>query len=283
MTRIYKTAGHSERGFSLIELLVALAILAIALTPLLSIFLHALKASEKANKNAIMTSLARDMAEEIRSFPFWDPNYAYDENLVIQYYPRAPKTATYPEGQPQPFGLETGDGESYDGTAGVGRLGSFDDVDDYNGWCRGENCTNCSDYPTGICQDDTPLESYDGRKYDGLEYNSEKALPELKNYTRRVEVFNIFPHITSEFPVPEHQIDVDSAYNTSWQDKQFLYYNYNDDIYPNLTSRNEGGTALSAKGITRLKIVKVTVEYNGPVVPPMGVEELNLVAAPLSE
>ena len=255
---------HQERGVSLIELLVALAILAVALTPLLAVFLQALKASEKANKNALITSLARDMAEEIRATAFWDPNYAYDENTAKNYFPRD-KNDT-----PQPFGLETANGEAYSSS----RLNSFDDVDDYNGWCRGENCTNCAAYPSGVCQDDTDLESYDGRKYDG------SSLPQLNNYTRKVEVFNIFPHITSEFPVPEHNVNItDTNYDDSWTSKPFLYYNYNDDIYPNLTTY---GT-ISARGRTRLKIVKVTVEYNGPVVPPMAVEDLNLVVSPLSE
>lgn len=258
-------ADH-ERGVSLIELLVALAILAVGLTPLLSVFLHALKMSEKANKNAIITSLARDMAEEIRSSVFWDPNCAYDESCAKDFFPRDPDET------PQSFGLEVSAGEAYNATRG--RIGSFDDVDDYNGWCRGKNCVCDASLPTGVCVDESDLESYDGRKYDG------NALPKLNNYTRRVEVFNIFPHITTEIPVPQHQVDVETAYNTSWNSKQFLYYNYNEENYEELRSKNDGTVAT---GITRLKIVKVTVEYDGPVVPPMAVEELNLITAPLSD
>ena len=256
-----------ERGMSLIELLVAIAILAIALTPLLSLFLHALRASEKAHKMAIANNLARDLAEEIRSQGFWDPTYSEDQIEKEKYYPINTSI--------QPFGVDTDDGY----TVGTARYDALDDVDDYHGWCRGQDCDvfcvaiqaeiTAGVVPAGqinLCQDDYFLETYDGGVYNG-----KGNYPNYPGFTRKVEVFNIYPHVTSI--IPEHNIQIGG------DSRPFLFYDLRESKFPNLTS--DGG--VSARGMTRLKVIRVTVEYTGPATPDIQVEDVNLVVLPLSE
>lgn len=254
-------SATQEQGVSLIELLVAVAILAVGLTPLLSIFLHSLRASEKAHKMSIANNLARDMAEEIRSASFWEPDLMNDETEQEKYFPKKEDTAQPVEFEEAPFIVDSDK-----------RIYKFDDVDDYDGWCRGKECTDCTDYPTGVCVDETYLETYDGQKYDGS-----GGYPDYTDFTRKVEVFNIFPHITSV--VPEHTLE----FKNFTSPKPFLFYNLSEDVFPTLTTRVENGTTVHATGRTRLKAVKVTVQYTGRVSSPVGVEDYSLVVLPISE
>jgi prepilin-type N-terminal cleavage/methylation domain-containing protein len=241
---------HKQLGVSLIELLVALAILAIALVPLLSLFLHALKMTEHSNKRTIAINLARDMQEEIRSKEFAEP---YENAL----------------GGPSVVGFE----ETSFGSSDT-RLEKFDDVDDYNGWCRGQDCT-CVDpqLSDGRCVDGSPLEAYDGTTYDGRGY------PLYLGFTRMVEVYNIWPNVstTSGREAPEHWIALGSG--SYRKDEPFNFFDLREENFPNLTSCAAKGTS---KGNSRLKVVKVTVTYRGVVTPDVKIEDTALVVLPIS-
>jgi len=276
-----RTIYTHKRGVSLVELLVAVAILAVALTPLLAIFLQSLKMSEKAYKMSIATNLARDLAEEIRSQYFWEPYYSLDAIRKEGYFPMV---TTF-----QPFGLDTNglgddkydpdDIDGHDADTNDGRFAYLDDVDDYDGWCRGKDCeTFCTTETTasGICKDESYLETY-----DGFRYNGSGGYPWYADFTRKVEVFNIYANNNADKsgPADAATLEHDIAFKTSTDDKTFLFYDLREANFPNLTTR--GGA--SASGRTRLKVVKVTVEYTGPITPPITVEDLNLVSLPISE
>ncbi len=246
-----KQTIYQEKGMSIVELLVALTILATALTPLLALFLQSLKVSDKANKMMLAANLARDLGSEIRSLDFWDPDIAYDEDARDKYFPRR-------EDVPQPFGLELSAGESFSGS----RLQSFDDVDDYDGWCRGKDC-DCTGVPAGVCVEDTELETFDGDKYDGSKY------PKYAGFTRSVKVMNIFPN----------ELVIQKIIFRNWSTKEFKFFDFRPEVLPNLTSV----AGVSAKGRTRLKIVTVNVKYTGSVAPGVNVDDVNLLAMPFSE
>lgn len=241
---------RKQLGVSLVELLVALAILAIALVPLLSVFLHALKTTEHSNKRTIAINLARDMLEEIRSKEFVEPGVS-------------------PSGGPATVGLETSDGYS----ATVSRL-FLDDVDDYDGWCRGQDC-ECGGVPPdtgtsgdGLCDDNSALEAYDGTAYQGEGY------PHYMGFTRRVEVFNIHPTPDQGNQQPrEHRMDIGK--DTARKSKKFNFYDLRAENFPNLTG--------NAAGNSRLKVVKVNVTYKGVATPDINIEDFALVVLPASK
>lgn len=248
---------RKQLGVSLVELLVALAILAIALVPLLSLFLHALKTTEHSNKRTIAINLARDMQEEIRSREFAEP---YIDAL----------------GGPSVVGFE--EGAFVPGTDS--RLTKLDDVDDYDGWCRGQDC-DCTGITSGVCVDNSPLEAYDGTTYDGAGY------PHYQGFTRMVEVFNIWPNISTAVAAGEirkgtepkkHEVEVGTgAYRAK---EPFNFYDLRTGSFSNLTTNfsNRG----IARGNSRLKVVKVTVTYKGAVTPDITIEDVALVALPVS-
>lgn len=274
------TCAHDTRGVSLVELLVAMAILAVALTPLLGIFLQSLKLSEKAYRMSMATNLARDMAEEIRVKDFWEPYFGKDLDRRQPYFPYRDPNPT-----PQPFGLDTinisTDGPNDNYVVGNPRYLAFDDVDDYHGWCRGKDCeTFCLNFvgtpQEVLCRDNTYLETYDGKPYNGR-----GGYPLYADFTRRVEVFNIHPSNnaskTDKAAVSEleHPV-IFETYTT--QAKDFLFYDLRAANFQNLTTRS----GMPATGRTRLKVVRVTVEYTGPLTPPIKVEDVNLITWPIS-
>ena len=253
---------RKQHGVSLIELLVAVAILAIALVPLLSIFVHALKMTEHSNKRTIAINLARDLQEEIRAKEFTEPDPPALSSDTL-YFPKG-TTAL-------PFGLE-------EGTFGTGdtRWTKFDDVDDYDGWCRGQDCT-CVDpqLSDGRCKDGSPMETYDGRPYQGAGY------PNYFGFTRMVEVYNIFPNVSTVVVAGEtrrggepreHQMLVGT------EDTSFNFYDLRDDSIAGLSNDPIKG---SAQGKSRLKAVKITVTYKGAVTPNIGIEDIGLVVLPI--
>jgi prepilin-type N-terminal cleavage/methylation domain-containing protein len=243
---------RKQLGVSLVELLVALAILAIALVPLLSLFLHALKMTEHSNKRTIAINLARDIQEEIRSREFSEPDVSALGGPSVVGFEEAP------------FVIGTDS-----------RLTKLDDVDDYDGWCRGWHCTACGGGSSGdkLCVDDSPLEAYDGTSYDG------KGYPLYLGFTRMVEVYNIWPNIstTSGRETPEHWIEIGSGAHR--QAEPFNFYDLREENFSNLTSCAAKG---SARGNSRLKVVKVTVTYRGPVTPDINIEDTALVVLPIS-
>lgn len=257
---------RKQLGVSLIELLVALAILAIALVPLLSLFLHALKMTEHSNKRTIAINLARDMQEEIRSREFAEPY----ENARS-----GPGVVGFEE---SPFGSSDK------------RFEILDDVDDYDGWCRGQDCECGQTTPDpsdtgvtsdGLCNDNSPLEAYDGTTYDG------KGYPHYQGFTRMVQVFNIWPNISTTVAAGEtrkgnepreHEIEVGAgAYRAK---EPFNFYDLRTENFENLTGfRSPDGIA---RGYSRLKVVKVVVTYKGAVTPDITIEDIALVALPVS-
>lgn len=238
---------HTQSGVSLVELLVALGILAVALTPLLSVFLHALKTSEHSNKRTIALNLVRDMQEEIRSKEFADPSHS---NALA-----GASTIGFEE---TPF---TGS-----------RLIAFDDVDDYDGWCRGQDCT-CVDpqLSDGRCVDNSALEAYDGTEYRGQGY------PHYLGFTRQVQVYNIFPNVSTTVASGEtrrgdepREHDMVIGGGT----RHLNFYDLRTENFKNLT----GG----ATGTSRLKVIEVTVSYTGPTTPDIRVQDSAIIALPLS-
>lgn len=251
-------------GVSLIELLVAVAILAVALIPLLGLFLQGLKATEHSHKRTIAINLARDLQEEIRSKSFTEPNPPALSGSAL-YYPNGTTML--------PFGFD----ESPFGT-GDTRWAKFDDADDYNGWCRGQDC-NCSaaTLASGLCVNNSPLESFNGKKYTGQGYT------QYQGFTRKAEVYNVFPNISTRLVAGEtrrgsepreHNLTVGSDLTT------FNFYDLRDQSIPGLRNDPRKG---SAQGRSRLKVVKVTVIYKGPVTPLITVEDIGLVVLPLRE
>lgn len=263
-----------ERGLSLVELLIAVAILATALTPLLAIFVHGVQTAEKGNKMTIANNLARELAEEIRSQSFWEPSLMNHPTAKQSYFP-------IEGGSAQRFGLDTDSSpiNINDGYAtNKSRYATLDDVDDYHGWCRGDNC-NCAGLPasqTILCQDNTPLENYDGTK---LSYTG---------FTRRVEIFNIFPTPQNNRPT-QHSInlvkklDPTTPSNTVYVDAPFQFFDLRDASFAQLTTSGTGTAKIFATGRSRLKVIRVIVEYQGSATSAVKVEDVSLAVQPLSE
>lgn len=257
----------SRAGLSLVELLVALAILAIALVPLLSIFLHALRTSEHANKRVIALQLMRDMQEEARSKAFTEPN----PPAGAIYFP-------VQDGDPLPHGLDANDNYLRTSTDRLrnSRL-AFDDVDDYDGWCRGQDCAcggtepNTGASADGLCVDDSPLEDYEGNKYAGAGY------PHYHGFTRRVQVYNIWHTAGGSDPAPMPH-DMLIGRDEAREIKRFDFYDLRAEMFPVLSSVN----GESARGRTRLKVIHVTVMYRGAGTPDIRVEDSALAVLPLS-
>ncbi len=273
-----KQYRDNETGFSLIELLVAVAILGVALTPLLGIFTHGLRVAEMANKLTLATSLARDMTEEIRSLPFWEPNNSINGVDKDTYFPAVINAA-------QPFGFEEG---SYD--TAKSRSEQFDDVDDYNGWCRGPKC-DCTGKPAGICKPNTPtnpsvLEAMSklGAATDSFKYNGVDGRPNYPGVTQSVRVYNIsLKHLNDE-----HQIDfnIPILYPGSTPSKKdFLYYDLRDAARLRTMTmiREKNVAAKRAAGLTRVKIIEVTVQYDGPIAAGVNYTDIGMSVLPVSQ
>ena len=274
------------QGVSLVELLVALAILGVALIPLLGVFTHALKTTEHSNKRTIAINLARDLQEEVRSRAFAEPDLPTLGSGISPYFPNGTT--------PFPFGCE--ECPSHGGTAFVdgtdSRLAKFDDVDDYDGWCEGKDCsapawtcpgTSAAD---GLCGNHPALRAYDKTPYTGQGY------PHYQGFTRRVEVFNIFQNASTAVTAgqyrggwdpPRHTMQLGKGTYRASQPFNFYYLSNNallelDNVLPKAKSHPN-----AVKHLTRLKIVKVTVTYTGAVTPDIKLEEVALVTMPVSK
>ncbi len=211
-----------EQGLSLVELLLAVAILLIGLIPLVRVLMYGLETANRANKITVATNLARDIAEEIRS-------QAFSEEFVIgspscsidSVYPNVATTA-------QCIGREGSDeAETLTLTQG-GRIQVFDDVDDYDGWCRGVGCSDPS----------KALETYDGYAYEGAAYYG---------FTRQVRVGNVDPTVAY---VTEFSADPYASYTATTNVQTIRRYNI--DVYDSWTTLT---------GLTALKRIEVTVTY----------------------
>lgn len=252
-----------QHGMTLVELLVAVAILAVGIVPLMSLFTQALKTGEHANKRMIAMNLARDLQEEIRSKAFWEPDGADIPSISSD-------TAYFPLGTTaQPFGLEEADFVNGTDT----RYGKFDDVDDYDHWCRGKECDECPGTTAyqGRCVEGSPLQSYDGELFQGTGY------AHYYDFTRSVRIFNILPNISTLVTATETRKGEEArehVMKVGGDDKAFHFFDIRDENLDNL--RVEDGTS-------RLKVIRVTVKYTGPVTPPVEVEDIGLVVLPIRE
>jgi prepilin-type N-terminal cleavage/methylation domain-containing protein len=236
-----------EQGLSLVELLVALAILAVGIVPLIRVLVYGLDTGNRANKMTIVTNLARDMAEEMRSQSFSEEFVYPDPSCSVDTaYPQVVTTA-------QCFGREGGsEDESFTVSKG-GRIKVFDDIDDYDGWCRGEDCIG------GF----KPLETY-----DGFQYNGQQGYPFYHGFTRRVRVHNID---AADAYVTEFRADPFSDYTST--DSTQLIKRYDFDNWSTIT--------IGQRGLTPLKRIEVTVTYNGPVT--KGIEVIDVSYAVMPE
>ncbi len=239
-----------NRGVSLIELLVAVTILLIGTVPLLRVILFGLETGNRAHKITIATNLARDMAEEMRTQAFSE-EFVYNsaECSINNVYKKKPD-------KPQCFGLDSGESGATAGNGG--RIAVFDDVDDYNGWCRGRDCS-------GSYQ---ALETYDGYRYNGSD-----GYPPYFGFTRSVRVHNL--DVGGDRPLHEFYADPFESY-TSTDNTQFIK-RYDFQNWSTLTEKTDG---TDATGLTPLKRVEITVTYEGPVVKGVDVVDVSYVVMP---
>jgi prepilin-type N-terminal cleavage/methylation domain-containing protein len=70
-----RAAEAASRGFTLIELMIALAIMAIVLGSLAPAFYGAMRASAVSDQHAIANGIAVAASEQLRSFPYWEVGY----------------------------------------------------------------------------------------------------------------------------------------------------------------------------------------------------------------
>lgn len=240
-----------EQGLSLIELLVASTILLIAVIPLLQVIMYGLQTSIRGEKITLATNLARDLAEEMRT-------QAFSEEFVPSGSTECPVDAVYKKkaGVPQCFGLESG--ESVATAQHGGRIAVFDDVDDYDGWCRGKDCQG------GY----RPLETYDGFLYNGTQ-----GYPPYLGFTRRVKVRNL--DVGGDRPVSEFHADPFASYTST--DGTLFIKRYDFRNWSALTVKKDG---TNATGLTPLKRIEITVTYNGSVVRGIEVADVSYVVMP---
>jgi prepilin-type N-terminal cleavage/methylation domain-containing protein len=100
----------NKKGFTLIEVVLAIFIIGVALVTLLSMFSLGLRGDVFAREMTAATTLAQEMMEEIKSKEFVE----CEEGVTPDFGPETPEPA-----------IET----AADRT-------SYDDVDDYDGWSR---------------------------------------------------------------------------------------------------------------------------------------------------
>lgn len=269
MKRIY------EQGVSLIELLVAVTILAIGVVPLVGVIMYGLETGNRAAKITQATNFARDLAEEIRTkafaeeFVYTNPSCKIrDESSGDSVYPEDPD-------DPQCFGKETtgtgpgGVSETVSDVAGNGgRIMVFDDIDDYDGWCRGIEC------PGGNAG---PLETYDGFLYNGTQ-GYQNAI----GFTRRVRIHNL--DVGEDRSDKAFYANPFPLYTTDNADSTQFIKRYDFRSWSNLTTITYGTSDTSdddpAEGLTPFKRIEVTVTYNGGMVSGVEVVDVSYAVMP---
>lgn len=252
-----------EQGMSLIELLVAVVILLIGIIPMMRVFVYELYTVNRANKMVIATNLARDMAEEIRSRHFCE-ELADPQSTAYQNVFPWTNSMTLP-GIRQSFGLE----ETYTSNGGGngGRIAAFDDVDDYDGWCRGIDCG------TGY----QPLETFDGRRYNGS-----AGYPDYNRFTRRVRVRNVYASPDQEYWADPFA-STGATSSSVMRIKRFNFENWTSKRCADDTrvAVDCGATAaIDGTGYTRLKIIEVIVEFDSGSVKDLEVKDVSLAVLP---
>ncbi|MDI6891857.1 MAG: prepilin-type N-terminal cleavage/methylation domain-containing protein [Actinomycetota bacterium] len=74
-----------EKGISIIEVMIAITILALALLPMMAMFETGISSTTVAGEITIATQLANDRIEEIRNHSFLDVYNTYKDEVVENY------------------------------------------------------------------------------------------------------------------------------------------------------------------------------------------------------
>ncbi len=92
-----RSSGNREGGFSLIEVLVAITILAVGLLALALLQTTAIKGNALASKSTIATQLAQDLLEQLKDMPFAaitsSPTTGFDTGTMKPRYGNLPGAA----------------------------------------------------------------------------------------------------------------------------------------------------------------------------------------------
>jgi prepilin-type N-terminal cleavage/methylation domain-containing protein len=86
-------AREGERGYSLMEVLVAIVILSLAILPMVGMFDAALRAATLGSNYDRARALANEKLEEIRALPYGHPGGAAD-SVTERYPPPTPVSGT---------------------------------------------------------------------------------------------------------------------------------------------------------------------------------------------
>ncbi|MBD3306215.1 hypothetical protein GF339_07485 [candidate division KSB3 bacterium] len=254
-----------EKGITLVELLVAVVILLIGIVPMVRVLIFALETGNRARKITVATNLARDMAEEIRMQAFSEEFVrAVNQCDLIGTNPVYP----YSDTNPQCFGRESGEDPAQTTSQG-GRIKVFDDVDDYDDWCRGD-CSNTAD----DLSDDTYLETYDGYQYDGTQ-----GYPPYLGYTRRVRIHNLE---LSNRHIKQFTRDPFPGYTSEVNDKLIRRYRLDEDAgFNNWSSLTDDTSGNHMQGLTPFKRIEVTVTFHGPGVQGVEIQDVSYAVMPV--
>ena len=246
---------QQERGMSLVELLVAMTILVVGIVPLMRVMMFSMRTGSRANVTSVATNLARSMGEEIRMKAFAEEftvEFTESGGDPDDYYPVTDVA--------QSFGLETGE-TSF--SVGDSRFNIFDDVDDYNNWCRGPECDCTGITPAALCST-SPVETYEGYAQNGT-----KGYPNYQRYTRRVRVFNLDANEDLRYTRAPFE-------NLSGVLVTINRYNFEESNYQNHTA--------NATGFSPLKLIEVTVSYRaaeGVATESMEIKDVSMSVMPL--
>jgi len=85
--------GARERGYSLVEVLVAILILSLSILPMVGMFDAALRAATLGGNYDRARALANEKLEEVRALPYSDPGGAAD-SVTERYPPATPVRGT---------------------------------------------------------------------------------------------------------------------------------------------------------------------------------------------
>ncbi len=88
---MFRSLHKEERGYSLIEVMVSIMILALAILPMVGMFDAALRAATLGGNYDRARALANEKLEEVRALPYSDPGGAADS--VTEKYPPATPTS----------------------------------------------------------------------------------------------------------------------------------------------------------------------------------------------
>ncbi len=242
---------QQERGVSLVELLVAMTILVIGIVPLMRVMMFSLRTVNRARVTSTATNLSRGMGEEIRM-------KAFSEEFTVDF-----------SGDPDDYYPVTDDAQSF-GTeetsysAGDARFYTFNDVDDYDNWCRGPECVCGSETPADLCSSAALVETYDGHVYDGS-----AGYPDYRRYTRQVRVFNLDAIEDESYSRAPYE-------NLSGVMVEINRYNFEETNYYNHTA--------DATGLSPIKIIEVTVSFSataGIATEEMTLKDVSISVMPL--